>query len=176
VFPKQYQLDDCTFSTPTRMPSEPFNQALKTFIRVCADIVLYNPEKKLVYLAKRISCFPKWWVIGGQIHPGESEHIAAQRCLKRETSLKVEKWRLHFLCLNRYFHAGLPNHPARDNLTYVFGLPIINAELQQATTHLDPDEYDTSLGLKPFDKQALLNNALPQPLIDTYHLLFPNRE
>ncbi len=169
-----YHFDDCTFPAPDRLPPEKYNRALQTFIRVCADIVLFDQAKKLMYLAKRTICFPKWWVIGGQIWPGESEVTGALRCLKRETSLQVKKHRLRFLLLNRYMHAGLAGEPARDNFTFVFALPVSKSEIAQAEKNLDSAEYDTTFGLRPFDKASLSSEHLPSPIISIFFQLFPD--
>lgn len=169
-----YHFDDCIFPAPVRLSNDLYNLLLQTCIRVCTDIVLFNQAKELIYLAKRIICFPRWWIIGGQMFPGEPETTSAQRCLKRETSLQVEEHRLRYLRLNRYLHAGISGEPPRDNFTFVFALHVSESEIDQAAKHLDPAEYDTALGLRPFDEASLSSENLPSPIIDIFFQLFPD--
>jgi len=171
-----YQLDDCTFpaSPPDLMPSPEYNQALRLFIRVCADIILYDSENKVVCLAKRNICLPVWWFIGGQIWPGEPALTGALRRLKIETSLTVEPNRLEFLCINRYLHSGPLGQPARDNFTCTFALNTSPTEINQAENNLDPNEYDTNLGIRSFGRTDLAEASIAQPIIDIYEKLFPD--
>lgn len=155
-----------------------YANALEAFVLVCTDCLLINREKGTVYLAKRrakpMSC--EWWFIGGRVFAGEDELSSMLRCIKRETGLAVEKDRLDFLAMKRYFFKNRQQDPQEkgcDSLCYIFSLEVTEAELSIVRSNLDENEYDLVAGLQEFDPAKLVAENVFPSIIDVYERAFP---
>lgn len=144
---------------PTHLSEDTYALAIEAFVVVTADIIIYDPCKATVRLAKRrVQPLPGWWSMGGRIYAGESEKSAAVRIFKSETGVEVLPDRLRPLGLHRYFLAKRKHEPqvkGADCLAFTFAVELSPEELGYASAHLDPKEYETTLGLREFDYQGL---------------------
>lgn len=116
-----------------------------------------------------------WWIIGGRVMAGEPEFAAIQRKFKHETSLTINCKRFNFLTMVRYFCEDREQEPQTyglDSLAYTFFLELEPGELLQANNSLDPDEYDSAIGLKEFTREDLLAAKVHNAILYFYDLIF----
>src|SRR4051794_22325013 len=68
------------------LSNENYTAAISSMIIVCADTILYNRERRTVYLALR-SVHPMmgYWILGGRVRRGEDGWEAMIRLLKTDT-------------------------------------------------------------------------------------------
>lgn len=161
---------------PQYMSNEVYEQVVRNTVVVCVDTVFVSLERRLFFLARRKARpMQNWWFIGGRVWVGETEHIAACRCIKRETGLVINPTNLTPVAMNRYLFNSRQQPPQNlgcDSLCYVFALETDLFEVAKASKQLDKDEYEEG-GLKYFDRQSLVEAGVDQAVIDLYDLIFP---
>ena len=143
---------------------------------VCSDIVLYNKERRTIYLATRKHKPAEGpWVIGGQTKRGESAEGTALRRLKAETTLEIDENRLEYLGTveTMWSYRTEPEQTnGRHDLSRVFALDITDAEREAIAENLDNDEYEASDGLKEYSEEELRSAKVRSCLIDYYKEIF----
>lgn len=153
-----------------------YADALEAFVLVCTDCVLINQERQTFYLAKRKSKpLSEWWFIGGRTFCGEDEITSIRRCLKRETKLDISPDRFRFLTMKRYLFKDrqqIPQNKSCDSLCYIFALFVTDEEIAIANANLDPEEYDTNIGLREFTADDLGKEGVFPPIVDLYEEIF----
>lgn len=144
---------------PVHLSKDAYALAIEAFVIVTVDIIIFDTRKATVWLAKRrVQPLQGWWIIGGRIYAGESEKLAAVRTFERETGVRIVPDRLRHLSLHRYVLAKREQAPQMkgvDCLAFTFAVGLSSEELGYASAHLDPKEYETTLGLREFDYQEL---------------------
>jgi hypothetical protein len=144
---------------------------------VCVDVLFINKERKVIYLAKRaVDPLPDWWFIGGRLNAGEKGGDGIVRKMKWETSLEVAPERFQFLVTNRYIFTKRKQEPKDagvDTLAYTYVLELTDEEREVVVRSLDPKEYEVSLGLREFDRAAIIAENLHPAVLDAYDLAFP---
>ncbi len=130
-----------------------------------------------MYLAKRKALpIQDWWCIGGRVYAGEDEKTAISRLVKREISLDLDVSRFEFLRMNRYVcnaRQQVPQTLGSDTLSFTFVAELTESELGKASKNLDVQEYDTSEGLKEFDRAALMGQKVHPAVTDVFEAAFP---
>jgi len=159
------------------LPDDVYAESLKSFVLVCADTLIVNKTRKTVYLAKRKSKPQSdWWMIGGRVLAGEEERVAMRRLFKRETSLVISEGDFEFIRMQRFQFKDREQDPQEtpcDSLCYTFYLNIEDEEvIKTISDSLDKEEYETDLGLVPFDREKMEREKVHQVLIDLYDLTF----
>ena len=116
-----------------------------------------------------------WWFIGGRMKIGESERVAAHRCIARETRLVIDQEKLIPVTMTRHHFNSRQQEPQNlgcDSLCYNFALELGPRMVDQASNNLDKQEYE-EVGLKAFDRAELVKEKVDQAVIDIYDLIFP---
>lgn len=174
--PRLYQEDPNFRMSPEEMSDAEYAKAITRMIIVCADVLFINPEHKTLYLAKRsVDPWPGWWLIGGRINAGETAQEGIARKMKLETSLAVTPDRFQFLAMNRYVFTKRKQEPQEkgtDNLAYTFSLVLTPDERAVVAVNLDPHEYDHSVGLREFSREALVTEKVHPAVLDLYDAVF----
>ena len=175
--PKSYRELPALKFRPLRLTDREYGRAIQTFVFVCADAIVINRIEKKLFLAKRrAKPWPHWWVIGGRIRAGENESIAIQKNFARETSLTLPERRFTFRSMIRMLwknRAQAPHNIPCDTMSYWFTVELTPRERGTVETNLDPKEYDSKLGLQPFDLKRLRSEKVHPALIDLYREIFP---
>jgi ADP-ribose pyrophosphatase YjhB (NUDIX family) len=154
-----------------------YSEAIESFVIVDADVLFINKENKTLFLLARRKAKPMQglWVIGGRIYAGESERDAICRLTKSETSLEFGPDHFNFLCMNRYVWKDRQQEPqdkGSDNLCYTFTAELTQEERAIVSKNLDPEEYDTTLGLQEFSGEMLEEQGVHPAIIDMHKVLF----
>lgn len=161
------------------LSDEDYGKAISRFPRLCADVILMNSARQVIYLTRRKLGHPSgWWWIGGSLNLGELEIEAAKRNFKRETSLDFPLWRFDFMRYNIYFWADRDYEPkdfGSDDRAFTFFVEASDEEI--ASAHLDLLEYEEGVGLQAFDRQRILtepgfNPLARQIVLDMYDEIF----
>ncbi len=160
---------------PVFMTGEVYEQASRSMIIDCTDVLLYDRARRVVWLATRRSKpMQGLWVIGGRRKPGETPTQSVLRCFERETKVRLEPSRLVFLTENEYVwkdRAQAPQDVGCHAVARVFGVLVPDAEeLQEMQRGLHPEEYDASLGLQGFSREGLVQASAHPALIDLYDI------
>ena len=159
------------------LSDETYTEAIESFVIVDADVLFVNRTNKSVFLLARRKVKPMQgvWLIGGRIFAGEPELDAIVRLVKREAGLDIAPDRFEYLRINRYIWTNReqePQNKGSDNLCYTFALEVSDEEKNIASAHLDPHEYDTTMGLQEFDKEMLEKESIHKAIRDLYELVF----
>lgn len=159
------------------LPLEVYAIAITGLIVVSVDIVIVDRRRRTFYLATRKVKPAKglWW-IGGKLNPGEMEADGARRKFLQETGLDVSTERFEYIRMHRMLWKDRelpPQDVGLDNLTYMFCVELTDEERQHVAEHLDPKEYETELGLKEFDRDALIAEGCNKLVISLYDEIFP---
>ena len=163
------------------MPKKPifgrtYAKALESFVFACTDAVIIDRKKKLFYLAKRQhKPMNNWWIIGGRQFAGETPLEAMHRAFTRETSLNVSESRFKFVVMNEYRWKNRqqkPQNKGLHNLSHTFLIELSPKEREQASQHLERNEYDAMVGLRPFSRRDLVKRKVSKILIDLHDIIF----
>lgn len=162
-----------------RLSNREYAKALQALVIACVDIVVINRKHKFFYLAfRRAKPVRGVWWLGGRVFPGETDKVAALRCLKRETGLKVESDRLKLVASVDYMFKDREQKPQNigcHTRSHVFAAELNPEEISFASRHLDEDEYDRNFGLKPFTYKALIKAKARPIIIDLYKDIFKDK-
>lgn len=170
-------IEDTNHTMPKKVLDEKiYAAAIESMVVACTDAVIVNAKKKTVYLGWRVAKpMQGWWIIGGRMFAGENQLDSIARCFERETSVAVDKNRFVLRCVNRYMwkdRQQIPQDIGEDNLAYTFSVELTPDELRNASSSLDPDEYDKSIGLEEFDYERLQKEKVHPAIIDVYKDIF----
>lgn len=178
-----YRDDPSFVIRPKRMSDPALAEFLSARPCVNADVVLYNRERRTIYLPTRISRpADGLWVIGGALKAGELPTDTLVRRIQAETGgeagLRIDPSRLEYLGVFHFvwsYRKEAPSADGRHDINFVYALAATDTELSTAAAHLDPAEYAPEAGLKPFASVEALRQAGARPcLIDYYRALFPD--
>lgn len=158
---------------PVFMTDDVYEQASRSMIIDCTDVLLYDRGRRVIWLAtRRLKPMSGLWVIGGRRKPGETPAQSALRCFERETKVKLEPSRLMFLTENEYIWKDRQQEPQDVGchvVARVFGVLVSDAEeLAQMQRGLHPAEYDVEAGLQAFSREGLVRANAHPALIDLY--------
>lgn len=78
-----------TGAKPMFLPDDEYARSLDTFVIVCIDIVVVDPQGKILLGKRQQEPHPDWWIIGGRMRAGESFENAAARTIERELSITI---------------------------------------------------------------------------------------
>jgi ADP-ribose pyrophosphatase YjhB (NUDIX family) len=159
-----------------RLSDEEYGRALQRFIPVCADIVVIDRTKQTISLAARTTKpgAGLWW-IGGGITAGTSKEAGATANFKRETGLELPLERFELVAANDYKFKDRAQEPSNIGchmFGYIFVVELTTEE--QAAMTLDPGEYAVGQGLRPYNREELVQANVRQPVLDLYDDLFPS--
>lgn len=162
------------------LSDETYAEAIESFVIVCADVLFINRANKSVLLLarRRVKPMQGLWLIGGRILAGEPECDAIARLVKREAGLDITPDRFEFICINRYLWTSReqePQNKGSDDLCYTFALEVSDEQKRTASKHLDPNEYDTAVGLQEFNKERLEKESVHKAIKDLYDLVFSGK-
>lgn len=165
-----------------RMPrkflsADVYAQAIESFPIVCTDAVPISREHGTLYLAKRvIKPMEGWWIIGGRSFASEMPEDSVRRHFRQDTSLDIPPERFGFVCMNRYIWRDRQQEPqdvGSDCLGYTFAVELEPSELEIASANMNPQEYDTGVGLREFSLSQLMVEGVHQAVLDMYEKIFP---
>lgn len=150
-------------------------KAIGSMIIVCSDIMIFNPEEKTVYLAKRrVKPMQGWWEIGGRRFTGETSLEAAVRNFTRETTLKIRPSRFKFITTIENIWKDRKEKPikiGKHDLIFVFAVKLNKKEIKIVSENLDSREYYPN-SLEKFDKKRLIEEKIHPALIEIYNKIF----
>ena len=159
------------------LPEDEYTKALLSLVPACTDIVPINVDRKIIYLAHRISKpGTGWWWIGARMLPHETKEEAAARSFERETRLPIRQERLKLVAIydtRTRDRAQKPQNIGCHMVGYTFALEVTEAEVASISRNLDEKEYDRSIGLVAFDREELFRENVAQPILDLYNHIFP---
>ena len=175
--PKLYKDPEWKGMERVFLEDEVYSEALRAFVVVCVDVVVVDREKKLLYLAKRMSkpASNSWWWIGGRVMAGEAARDAAVRAFKRETSVTLNPDELQFLRFCRNWFPDRQQDPqdaGTDGLVHLYAIELDEATRDVVAQNLDKNEYDPSEGLVAFDREKLVAEGVREQVLDAYDALF----
>jgi len=160
---------------PEFLEEEVYNAAMRSFVVVCTDAIIFSRKEKAIYLAKRrIRPMKDWWVIGGRSFTGELPEESIARCFERETDLKLPKKRFKMFCINRYLWKDRQQEPQEmgsDNLAYTFVVELSEKEIKAVSGKLNKEEYE-DIGLEKFDLKRLRREKVHPMIISAYKQIF----
>lgn len=161
---------------PVRVSDEVYEQAMRSFVIVCTDVVLYNRDRRVVYLAWRI-ILPMcgWWINGGRRFAGESREDAMLRHLANDIGLHIDPTRLQYLAQHEYgwrLRQQEPQETGSHCLADTFALAVSDEEISYAQYQLRSTEYDTRLGFRAFDLESMAREGVHEAMRDLYEQLF----
>ncbi len=158
-----------------RLSGEEYARALQSVVVACTDVLPYNKEERLIYLAHRqAKPMVGWWLIGGKMLPGDTIEVSATKNLKRETELEVSPDRFNLISIFHYFwkdRAQIPETIGCHMLGHTLGIALTREEIAFVSEHLDKKEYSLG-GLTSFDRERLVQERVHSSIIDTYDHLF----
>lgn len=162
---------------PAKMDDPSFAVAIASLIIVATDAVPFDPKRRTIYLAhRRVKPATGWWFIGGRLHPGQDERLGMRACFQRETGLDLDPERFRFLRFIRYLWRERKQEPVNagiDYLAYTYAIELADEEVAAAC--LEAEEYDRGIGLRPFNRDLLVEQRVHQAILDLYDLIFPPR-
>jgi len=161
-----------------RLSNKEYARGLQCFVPACTDIIPINRRSKKIYLANRRSkpITGLWW-IGGKMMPTETKEESVVRAFERETKLKLPIKRFKLVAVFDYRwkdRAQKPQNIGCHMLAYTFTIELSIKELQFASTHLDPKEYDNKNGLTAFTRKELVKANVFPVILDLYDHLYQN--
>ncbi len=158
-----------------RLSDDEYGRGLQCFVPACTDIVPINSEKKLMYLAHRISKpIIGWWWIGGRMEPDETKEEAAIRNFRRETKLRIDQSQLKLVAVLDYRWNNRAQSPAGIGchmLGYTFTIELKLPDFVYISENIDGNEYDT--GLFTFDRKDLVEKGVFPSILNLYDHIFP---
>lgn len=172
--------ESSTETSDPYLPQELFDTVQETIPIASTDVVFvvrdeYGVVDEAICIARR-SIYPMkgLWIIGGRmLGTDASIPHSIQRCVERETTLKLSLSRFGFLqpSLVGWARTRYTLRPMRY-VTCVFRCVISREELAQASQSLSPDEYEKGFGLQPFTRERLVAEKCHPMLIDLYDAIF----
>ena len=160
----------------TFLSDETYEQAMRGMIIVCTDGVIINRDRKTIYLAKRaIKPMQGLWWIGGRRLPSENALTSVGRCFKRETGLDIRPNRFTFVDMAEYLwkdRQQVPQSAGSHNLCHTFAVELNYAELEQAKSGLEKQEYESKFGLQEFNRDRLVHAQVHPVILDIYDKIF----
>jgi 8-oxo-dGTP pyrophosphatase MutT (NUDIX family) len=158
-----------------RLDDAAYEQAMRTFVVLCADVVLCAPQQRLIYLADRVVHPVKgWWWMGGRISFGEDFKDAAVRKLSEETLISIDPERLTFVMQHRtisHLREQSPQEAGSDTLGFLFRVDVTQDELNVALNGLAPEEYQPR-SLTPFNRRTLTQQNVRPQIMDAYDRIY----
>ena len=160
-----------------RLSDEEYGRGLQCFVPVGTDIVPIDVDRKVFYLARRVSKpGTGWWWIGGRMAPHETKEEAAVSNFKRETGLELHQGRLKLVAVNDYRmkdRAQPPQEIGCHMVGYIFTVELTTEEIVAVFGNLDEKEYQQGTGLYAFDRKRLLREHVFPSILDLYDHIFP---
>ena len=74
---------------PSYLPDDEYAKALDTFVIVCVDIVIIDPNGQIVLGKRQQEPHSDWWIIGGRMRAGETFETTASRSVLREVGIDI---------------------------------------------------------------------------------------
>lgn len=155
------------------LPDHLYAEAIQCLVPACADVLVINRTNRLAYLAKRKSKpMAGWWLIGGRMIPGESPLEGAIRNFVREAYIIPSAHPELVAVLDYRFkdRAQIPQDIGCQMVGFTYTLELGPEELEGI--QLDPQEY-VEPKLYPFDRDRLVAENVPEPILWLYDHLFP---
>lgn len=158
------------------LDEDDYQKAVSAMIGICADAIIFDIEKRLFYLPRRIVKPMKgYWSIGGRRFPGESASKAVSRNFERETTVKIAPGRFHPVSTIEVIWKDRKETPTtigKHDLIQFFTVMLGKKELELASGNLCTTEYKAE-SLEPFDRKKMILKKLHPALIDFYDRVFP---
>ena len=140
------------------LPVDVYALATRALIVACADAVIINKQKKLIYLAKRnVLPMKNYWTIGGRRYPGESGFESVKRNFERETQLKISTKRFKFITQQEFIWKNRKEYPSnkgKHDIISFYAIELTPQELEFVNLELCKNEY-IQASLKPFTYDQL---------------------
>lgn len=173
--PTLYVEDPAHKMAGAHLDEDTYSKAISNMIIVCTDAVIFNSERRTIYLAeRRVKPMAGWWWIGGRRRAGETATQSMQRCFRRETSLEIPEGRFIQIVVQEYHwkdREQVPQDAGSHNLSYVHAVELSDEELVAASANMDKKEYKSS-GLKEFTREQLVKVGAHPAILDFYDKLF----
>lgn len=161
---------------PRLLPVETYAEAMSSLIIVCADAVIFSPESKTIYLARRcVSPMQGYWTIGGRRFAGEAGVEAVRRNLLRETGINADEERFSHAATVEAVWCNRKEEPieqGKHDIIQFFSIVLSEPELKQANSNLLQSEYEP-LSLRSFTYQDLIAHGVNPVMRHIYQALFP---
>ncbi len=155
-----------------------YGEVVDNMIIVCADVVIVDRSREVLWLAKR-SVRPMrgvWW-IGGRRNKGEFPVEAMMRNFRRETCLDLPEGRFFpFPSMMEYLwqdREQAPQDKGSHNLCNLFMVKLWPAELSLVAGGLTNREYDSEFGLQSFSRGRLVRDGVHPVILEAYDIIFP---
>ncbi|MDP3764314.1 MAG: NUDIX domain-containing protein [bacterium] len=159
-----------------RLTDDEYSRGLQCFVPACTDVVPIDTNRKVIYLAKRVSIpMTGWWWIGGGMMPHETKEEAVARNFQRETKLELPQDRFELIAVFDYRwkdRAQLPQEIGCHMLGYTFTIELTVAELGSVYANLEDREYKENTGLFAFDRERLVSEKVFPSILDLYDRVF----
>ncbi len=159
-----------------RLSDDEYARALQCFVPACIDVVPVDIDKKMFYLARRVSKpIIGWWWIGGRMAPHETKEEAAVRNFQRETGLEISQNRFKLAAVLDYRwkeRAQSPQETGCHMLGYTFSVELTVSELASISGNLNENEYEKGTGFFAFDRKRLIKEDVFPSILDLYDYLF----
>lgn len=160
------------------LTDEQYADALQTIVTGTADIVPFDRNRGVIYLAvRKAKPMSGPWYLGGRIKANETIKEAAVRKLQQETTLSLPQDRLQLAGVFDYRWKNRAQHPQKIGChmaAYTFICQMQKHEIDQISANLDKKEYQPG-GLKPYDRKALVKAKVHPAILDVYDFIFPGQ-
>lgn len=162
--------------TPPFLSDGAYAEARQAIPFVATDAVIFDPDKRVIYLAwRQITPAQGWWVIGGGVKNGQRPADAMAKSFMRETTLGLppERFRLLDSAIN---FTQWTRQERISNVHIPYAVQLSASELATVRAGLDAKEYQNPQGLRAFVLDDLLQaidegTGYPQPVL-YYDVLF----
>lgn len=163
-----------------RLSDDEYGRGLQCFVPTCTDIVPIDKNRRVIYLARRVSKpMTGWWWIGGRMEPNETKEEAAVRNFKRETGLEISQNRFRQVAVLDYrwkYRAQSPQEIGCHMVAFTFSVELTAAELASLSGNLENKEYEKETGLFAFNREQLVGEGVFPAILDLYDHLFAGQE
>ena len=164
---------------PKKLPEDIYAQAMSSMIVVCADIAIFCPKSKALYLAKRIvSPMRGYWTIGGRRLAGEAGTEAARRNLLRETGVDVEEACFSMATSIEVIWSDRKEDPrtqGKHDIIQFYAVMLSDEEIKHANENLIQSEYERR-SLRRFNQEELIAYNVSPIIHKVYQAIFPSRK
>lgn len=164
---------------PKKLPEHIYAEAMSSMIVVCADIAIFCPKSRTLYLAKRIvSPMRGYWTIGGRRLAGEAGTEAARRNLLRETGVEVDEGRFSIATSVEVIWSDRKEDPrtqGKHDIIQFYAVTLSDDELQHANKNLIQSEYE-HMSLRHFNQEELVECNVSPIIHKVYKAIFPSSE
>ena len=159
-----------------RLEKHLYAQAIESLIVVCADILIINKKKKLIYLAERsVKPMKGFWSIGGRRFVGDTLVESVRNNFLRETSVNINMEKFEYICTKEVIWKDRKEEPqdfGKHDLVQFFYVELDFEELKQASRNLCKSEYSQK-GLVSSDRNKIKDYNIQQIMVQIYDKIFP---